>query len=492
MKPESLNSDKRLIKFGTDGWRAIIAEDFTFENVRIVAQAYADFMKSLRADEKTNSDEISSERVVVGFDCRFLGKEFAREAAEVLRNNGFDVIAFEDPIPTPIVSWTVLNTKAVGGVVITASHNPAEFNGFKIKGSWGGSASPEITLGVESHLHKSSSTTTRSKKPTSNLEDDRDLIDNAISDYRAQIENLIDLNLISDSTESVVIDSMHGAGHDWIETFISGGKLTCKTIRQNRDPNFGMVDPEPIDRNLEALKKEVVTTNSLIGIGTDGDADRIGAVNEQGISMTMQEIFPILLLHLARNRNLSGGVVTTFSQSVLVKRIARALGFPLHETPIGFKYVADLMRADDILIGGEESGGFGIKGHIPERDAILSALLLLEAVFYSAKSPTEMVQDLHREFGEFHFARRDIKMAADQGNEFIQSIKEKGFTDIGGHRIKDIQTLDGVKCVLEDESWILFRQSGTEPIMRIYSEATSRSKLSDLLDEGITISKTSN
>ena len=244
------------------------------------------------------------------------------------------------------------------------------------------------------------------------------------------------------------------------------------------------MNPEPIDRNLSKLKEAVRSSNALLGLATDGDADRVGAVNELGQTMTMHEVVPILLLHLARTRKMKGGVVRTFSQSVLTNRIASALGLRLFDTPIGFKYIADLMLKEDILIGAEESGGIGVKGHIPERDGILNSLLLLEAVVQSGKSPSELVLEMHREFGEFYFDRVDIHCDVSRGQSMVKSLAENPPDEFGGEKVSSVETLDGSKLLFNDESWLLFRQSGTEPVLRIYSEATSREKVSRLLSRG--------
>jgi len=252
---------------------------------------------------------------------------------------------------------------------------------------------------------------------------------------------------------------------------------------------FGGVNPEPIDRNLAALKSRIQETGAALGLATDGDADRLGAVNEKGETMTMHEVVPLILLHLARERKMAGGVVRTFSQSVLTKRIAEAHNLKLYDTPIGFKYIADLMLREDILIGAEESGGIGVKGHIPERDGILNCLLLLEAVIASGKVPSEMVKEMHREFGEFHFDRRDLRCEVSRGQDLVLNLASSPPDKIGDYHVSGVETMDGTKLLFEDESWLLFRQSGTEPALRIYSEATSVDKVNALLAEGQRLSR---
>jgi phosphomannomutase len=460
------------IKFGTDGWRAVIAREFTFANVERVAQAYADYLNS-----KGSRDNAP---VIVGYDRRFLSEKFAERVAEVLAGNGFHVTLFPEATPTPVVSWVVKDQKAIGGVVITASHNPPEFNGFKIKAPWGGSAASEATSQVEKLVD---ATPPKCQALPENANDPKQ-VEASIESYRAQVSSYIDLKRIKQAPLAVVVDPMHGVGGRWVEGFLSNGVIECETIRANRDALFGGVNPEPIDQNLGALKNRVLETKGTLGLATDGDADRLGAVNELGQTMTMLEVVPLVLLHLARARKMTGGVVRTFSQSVLTKRIAEAHGLKVYDTPIGFKYIADLMLREDILLGAEESGGIGVKGHIPERDGILNSLLLLEAVVFAGKSPSQMVRDMHREFGEFHFGRRDLHIDVKRGQELVTQLAAKPPAKFAGDEVVGVETLDGTKLLFKDESWLLFRQSGTEPMLRIYSEATSPAKMKSLLDEG--------
>jgi phosphomannomutase len=463
------------IKFGTDGWRAVIADGYTYENLGRVAQAYADYLQSQAGLKPL---------VVVGYDRRFMSEHFALRAAEIMSGNGLEVALFDTDAPTPLVSWAVRENGACGGIVITASHNPADFNGFKIKAPWGGSAAPETTAEVESLVDKNPP-----KRTAFDTEKHRELLADAEATYRRQIENYLDLGRIRALTGRVVIDPMHGAGGTWTESFLQNGTLGTETIRANRDPLFGGVAPEPIDRNLGPLKVRVKETGAIIGVATDGDADRLGAVNELGETMTMHEVVPLLLLHLARVRGWTGGVVRTFSQSVLTKRIGEAHGLKVYETPIGFKYIADLFQREDILIGAEESGGIGLKNHLPERDGILNSLLLLEAVACAGKTPSEMVREMHREFGEFYFGRSDLHCEVQKGKALAVRLAEHSPIQLAGHPVADVQAVDGTKLIFGDESWLLFRQSGTEPVLRIYSEATSKAKVQELLSAGESLAR---
>ncbi len=469
----SQEPSRAAIKFGTDGWRAVIADEYTFQNVERVAQAYAEYLKN-------NSTVTGEQLVVIGFDRRFLSEQFAQHAAEVLAGNNFQIALFDEAVPTPLVSWAVRELSALGGVMITASHNPPEFNGFKIKAPWGGSAAPETTSQVEAQVDSSEPQHADLAMVATGTE----RLASTIETYRRQISSYVDIERICRDDRRVVVDPMHGSGGRWVESFLQGCALEVETIRANRDPLFGGVAPEPIDRNLAPLKKRVVEIGAVLGLATDGDADRVGAVNELGETMNMHEVVPLLLLHLVRQREMSGAVVRTFSQSVLMKRIAAAHNIKLYETPIGFKYIADLMLRDDILMGAEESGGIGVKGHIPERDGILNSLLFLEAVVMSGLSPSEMVKAMHREFGEFYFGRRDLKMEVARGQQMVQELAETPPASFADFAVTGVETLDGTKLLFDDESWILFRQSGTEPVLRVYSEATSIAKTNQLLAAG--------
>lgn len=461
------------IAFGTDGWRAVIADAFTNHNLERVAQAYADYLHGLGN---------GTPNVVVGYDRRFLSESFARIAAEVMAGNGIKLTMFDEAVPTPLVSWAVRETKAAGGIMITASHNPAIFNGFKIKAPWGGSASPEITAAVEQLVDAQ-----EPKRSALPADLGRDSLAAEVASYRKQIASYVDLERLRATEGTVIVDPMHGSGGHWVESFLSGGKLRVETVRGDRDPLFGGVNPEPIDQNIGALKARVKETGAFLGLATDGDADRLGAANEKGETLNMHEVVPLMLLHLLRDRKKTGGVVRTFSQSILLKRIAKAHSIALHETPIGFKYVADLMLNDDILLGAEESGGIGVRDHIPERDGILNSLLLLEAVVASGKTPSQMVKDMHREFGEFYFGRIDVKCEVADGKALVARVAKKPPASLSGYSVRDVQTTDGTKLIFNDESWLLFRQSGTEPLLRIYCEATTKSMLKDLLQAGATM-----
>lgn len=493
----SQDSSRTLIRFGTDGWRAVIASDFTFANLERVAQAYATYIQGeygtaspgdklqLEQSQPSGIANRNSPFVIIGYDRRFFSERFALRVAEVLTGNEIEVAMFDRDVPTQLVSWAVREQGAAGGVMITASHNPPEFNGFKIKAAWGGSATPEITSAVEALVDAKPDASARvaSLKDSGIITNHSNRLEASVASYRQQVESFVEIDRLRSLRAHVVVDPMHGTGGRWIESFLGGGRLGVETIRADRDPLFGGVNPEPIDQNLMPLRTRVRETKALVGLATDGDADRVGAVDDRGQTMTMHEVVPLVLLHLARNRKMTGGVVRTFSQSVLLKRIAAAFNLQLFDTPIGFKYIADLMLREKILIGAEESGGIGVQGHIPERDGLLNSLLFLEAIAWAGTSPSEMVKEMHREFGEFYFGRRDLHTEVERGQALVASLAASPPASVAGATVEGVAMMDGTKLLFDDESWLLFRQSGTEPMLRIYAEATSRDKVQMLLDQ---------
>ena len=463
------------IKFGTDGWRARIAEDFTFANVEIVTRALVEYLKTQNAGGEL--------RTVVGYDRRFASELFARRAAEVLAGNGVAVDLFASDVPTPLVSFEVKRRGLDGGVMITASHNPPDFNGFKFKAPYGGSATPAITDLIEKLLGATSPR--RLPFDEAQRQGLAGVIE-ADGDYRRHVESLVAINDLRKSDSLVIADPMHGTGGRWIESMLAGGRIRVETIRADRDPLFGGVLPEPMPWSLELTSRVVREHGALIALITDGDADRVGALDERGEYVNTHQILMILLLHLVRRKGWKGSVARTFSQSVIVRRIAESYGFRLFETPIGFKHIGEIMLdpANDFLVGGEESGGIGVRGHIPERDGIFNCLLLLEAVLAAGKNPSEIVRDIWREFGEFHFERRDLHLTIEAGQKMVGDLRENTPDRFAGCKVVNIETLDGTKLIFEDESWILFRQSGTEPLLRIYCEATSVEKMTKMIEEG--------
>ncbi len=460
------------IKFGTDGWRGVIADNFTFKNIELVSHACADqFLEDLNSKKSSNL-------IFIGYDRRFLGKEFSERVASIFSAKGLNVRLYNTDVPTPMVSFDVKKNNAVGGIVITASHNPPNFSGFKIKTPDGCSAPKSYTDKIEARLKQINAVETLPMSGWKTIAPSKDYID--------FIKKTIDLDKLKSLNGTVIVDSMHGTGGDYVEKFLAGGKIKVKTIRGEQDVNFGGINPEPMMPQLIPLCEEVVKNKALIGLATDGDADRVGATDENGEYLNTHKLLAMLLYYLVEKKKMSGGVVLTFSQSVLVKKMAEKYGFKVYETPIGFKYIADLMLKEDILIGAEEANGIGSKLHfIPERDGIFNALLLLEAVNSFGLNPSQLMKKIHDEFGAFYYDRVDLHIPSSQvGIDFVEKIKSDPPKEVNGFKVKELKTLDGSKLIFEDDSWLLFRASGTEPLLRIYSEGRSKEFISNMLKSG--------
>ncbi len=452
------------IKFGTDGWRAVIADTFTFENVRYAAQATADYFKTVKGTEPS---------VFIGYDVRFMSKKFASITAEVMAANGFRVLLMDRPYPTPYVSFEVRRRGLAGGVMITASHNPPTFNGFKVKAYFGGSATPAITAQIESNLGK----------PGGHRPPLQSRIDAVAPEryYFEHIKSLVDWDRIAKSKLKIVVDSMHGCGGYILEEMLRGTSCTVQTIRGNPDPLFGGINPEPMMPQLEPLGETVRQTGGHIGLATDGDADRLGVVDEKGEYVNTLQLLSLLLLHVYRNKGWRGAVARTYSQSLLIPRIASKFGLTLYECPIGFKNIGELMLDNEILIGGEESGGIGLSRHLPERDGIFVNLLMLDLLAASGKTCTELVRDMWKEFGEFHYDRRDLHVPIEAGQAVVEKWKTDPPGSFAGRRVREVGKLDGSKVFMDNDSWILFRQSGTEPLLRVYCEAPTRAAVDEIM-----------
>ena len=449
------------IKFGTDGWRAIIAEDYTFENLKIVSQAVADYAGPGKS-------------IAVGYDTRFMSRDFARSAARVLAANGIEVTLSDTAIPTPALSFAVKNNKLDLGVMITASHNPAEYNGFKIKTATGGAAGAEITQEVEKLLRKSE---------VKCLPDSRELKSVDLTrDYVKFIRSFIDLKKIRNKRFKVLVDAMHGSGDSFIARILKGTDIRIEFIRNTINPSFLGVRPEPLEENLEVLKERVRKERFDLGIALDGDADRIAAVCGAGVFIHPQKILGLLALHLNQDRGWSGGIVKTTAGSTMMDKIAKSLGIRLYETPVGFKYISNLMEKEDILCGGEEAGGMGVKGYIPERDGTVAGLLLLEMMAYRNKPMIDILQDMERQFGRYYYLRDDLRL-----KHRVEPKRENLPDELAGKKVVEVRDYDGIKLICEDESWLMFRASGTEALMRLYSEAKTLKRSRELLSLGARI-----
>jgi phosphomannomutase len=460
-----------MIKFGTDGWRARIAEEFTFDNVRLVTQALVNHLKETG---------LADQGVAIGYDNRFESEDFARAAAEVCAGAGLTTLLTEHSVPSPVLSYAVKNRGLGIGIMITASHNPPDWNGFKIKENFGGSAFPETTQAVEKQL--SNLQTAKNKLPiTTNSQ--FSLFD-PDPEYLAKIKSLVDIDLIKASGTMVIVDPMHGSGCGYFDKL--GVPVT--EIRGKRDPLFGGVNPEPLPVNLEesisyvretALKFPSLLTACIV---LDGDADRLAAIDGSGRFINTHNVFSLLLRHLKVNRQLTGDVVKTFNLTNLIDKLCVKYGQKLEVTPIGFKYIAKKMMEQDILLGGEESGGMGLKGFIPERDGLLAGLTLLELMSAEKKTLAQILDGMMAELGFFYYDRMDL--TTEKARAIVDKLTAVPPKTFAGLKIASVGRLDGLKFNFEDESWILFRASGTEPLLRVYVEGRTPEQVKTILGAG--------
>jgi phosphomannomutase len=481
------------IHFGTDGWRAVISDSFTFNNLRMVTQAIADAVASSQWDVHQNGgSKPDPKKFVVGFDTRFLSDRYAGEIARVLAANGYTVHLTQADAPTPAISYAVKNLNAIAGIVVTASHNAPRYNGVKLKASYGGSALPEQSRRVEVYINDNEE---QARGP--NLMDfskarELGLINkfNPLPAYYDHLRTLIDSDLIAENPQKIVIDSMFGSGRGAIRGFLNGTGCEVFEIRNKMNPGFDGIHPEPIGKNLDALASAIGTGFGNFGLATDGDADRIGAMDERGNFVDPHKIMALSLKHLVEKRGMSGAVVRTVSTTRMMDRLAKRYGLKIYETPVGFNHIADYMMSEDILIGGEESGGISFKGHIPEGDGVLMGLLIVEMVAAAKKPLYQMVNDLLDDVGPAHYQRTDIRLKRPVPKaEMTEFLTHKAPAYIAGQKIAEITTSDGVKYILEDDSWLLIRPSGTEPVLRVYAEGRSEETVKGLLDYGETIAE---
>ena len=461
------------IKFGTDGWRGIIADDFTFENVRRVASAIASYV--LKYEDPKRG-------VIVGYDARFASPRAARIVAEVIAGSGVPVKLADDYTPTPAVSYAVKQQGAAGGVMVTSSHNPWNWNGVKFKGNFGGSATPAIMKRIEEELAAGAA-----PRANQGAIDEVDLK----KAYIAAVCAFADMDLIAKTKFKFAVDAMYGSGRGVLPGIFAERGVHCVAIRQELNPLFPGINPEPIQPHTALLQETVVREKCDAGLATDGDADRIGAVAEDGTFVDSHKIFCVLLRWLLERKKWPGEVVRAFNTTKMIDRIAAKHGRKLHETSIGFKYVADLMMEREILMGGEESGGIGYSRFLPERDGVLNSLLLANVMAEEGKPLGQLVADLQREFGPHYYGRSDLHIPEDMKQGAIRRAAEDGTRGLGRYKVLKKENLDGVKFFLDApsngngaEAWVLFRASGTEPLLRLYTEAASPELVRELLATG--------
>ncbi len=467
------------IKFGTDGWRAVISDTFTFANLRLVAQAIADYVL-----EETGNGQ---PEVVVGFDTRFLSDRYATEVARVMAGNSIVSHLTRADAPTPAISYSVVHKGATAGVMITASHNAPRYNGVKLKAAFGGAALPEQVDRVEAHLVRNQEMARGPNVMDYQVALDEGLIrrfDPAWA-YYEHLSQLVDLDVISDGELRVVTDAMYGSGRKCIADMLARTRCRVHEIRGEMNPGFGGIHPEPMAHYLSALGAAMQSYHADLGLATDGDGDRIGAMDAHGNFVDPHHIFALALRYLVEERGWSGAVVKTVSTTRMVDRLAARYNLPLLETPVGFDYIADHMLNSDVLIGGEESGGICIKGHIPEGDGVLMGLLLLEIVSVAGAPLHELVAGLQADVGPTHYARRDVPLRRPIAKaEMVARLTGDVPASLGSQEIVEVKTLDGVKYLLADDSWLLIRPSGTEPVLRVYAEAREPGMVEALLAYG--------
>ncbi len=473
------------VKFGTDGWRAVIAETFTFENLRIVSQAVADYL--LEANASNPNPEI-----VIGFDTRFLSDRFAAEAARVMAANGITTHLARADAPTPAISYNIVHKQAVGGIMITASHNPPRYNGFKVKAAYGGAAPKQQIDAIERKLFAIH------ERIGANLMDynkaeARGLIqkfDPAWPYYEHLTSNLVNMDIISNGELRVVADYMYGSGRGVFREVLSRTRTKVHELHDDLHPGFGGIHPEPLGKNLAALIAAVQNEKAHFGVATDGDADRIGAIDNQGNFVDAHTIMALVVRYLVEQRGLTGAIAKTISSTLMLNRLAKKYGLEIHETPVGFDVIAKLMIEDDILLGGEESGGISIKGHIPEGDGILMGLLLMEIVADAGVPLSELIDDLQQTVGPTCYKRDDIRIDGFfSKSEMVERLVNNTPEKIAGERVVKVDSYDGVKYHLADDSWLLIRPSGTEPVLRVYAEAGNEKAIKAMLKMGRELSR---
>ena len=464
------------IKFGTSGWRGIIADDFTFANARLVTRAICEYMST--------TDDAKDAPVIVGYDTRFLGERFAQEAAKEIAYYGFHAVLCNSPVPTPTVAYAIRERKAAGGITFTASHNPPEYNGMKFSTADGAPAMPEITRRIEELLNL--------QKDDSQLHaqtGEREGVQPELFDprpgYLTDLQTKVRFDVIGRAAGRYAYDPLWGTGRGYLDKILRDNGLVVETLHDFRDPLFGGAGPDPTGPNrLDSLRETVIKNKYTLGLATDGDSDRFGIVDADGSFITANQLIALLFDYLVESRGWTGGVARSFSTSHLVDRIAAVRGLPVYETPIGFKYIAEYIIQDKIIIGGEESAGLTIKGHVPEKDGVLACLLAAESVASRGASLGEQLEALYARVGRLESGRASVPLTPDMQTSLTEKLKREP-REIDGRRVVRINRLDGVKFIFENDSWLLLRPSGTEPLVRIYAEAETPLDVQKLLGQGL-------
>lgn len=454
------------IRFGTSGWRAIIADGFTFEKVETVTKAICSYLK--------NSPGETQQTIVIGHDSRFMGEKFSDVAANIAKNKGFSVLLCDTPTPTPTISHTIRNNKAIGGMNFTASHNPPEYQGIKFSTADGAPALPEITKQIENLIEN-----------TPHIEDaDGGEIKrfDARPDYLDDLKTKIDFDLIAKANGKYAYDALWGTGRGYLDKVLRDIGLEVQTLHDWRDVTFEGMSPEPGEKQLEGLVEKVKSNNLTLGLSTDGDGDRFGVIDSNGEFITANQLIILLSDYLIESRGWKKGIARSVATTNLVDRVAKYHGVEFYETPVGFKFIGELINKDEIVLGGEESAGLSIRGHYPEKDGILACLLAAEAVAARGVSLTEQLNELTSRIGKLESGRIGVRLT-DEIAQNLQEILSRDPDEIGGRKIENIVRIDGVKYLFNDGSWVLMRPSGTEPLVRIYAETENKHDLEVLLEQ---------
>ncbi len=482
------------IQFGTDGWRAVISEDFTFDNVRKVAQAIADkTLADVEQKPQSNGATSPASGMIVGFDTRFLSDRYAIAVAEVLAANGIHVWLARGDAPTPMISYAVVDKHALGGVMITASHNPPRYSGIKLKAAYGGSASPEDCKEIERRIQANDA----AGKVPKTLDLEAALAQgnvqrfNPLPAYENHLRTLVNFDVIRRANMNVVVDAMYGAGRVYLRRLLEDAGCRVTELRGEMNPGFNGIHPEPIARHLQPLFLEMSSGKYQIGLATDGDGDRIGAVDPNGHFIDPHCIMALLVEYLVHDRGLRGSIVKTVSTTQMLNRLAERYDLPIHETPVGFNHICDLMMNEQVLLGGEESGGISILGHIPEGDGLLMGLLLVEMVAKRGKPLGMLLDDLMAapDVGPFFYARNDQTVRPFKKKTLVAGLMRALPTTLADQKVAKVSDNDGVKYILADNSWLLIRPSGTEPVLRIYAESRSEAQVQLLLKQGAALAE---
>ena len=461
-----------MIKFGTSGWRGLIARDFTFENVRLATQGIADFLSTQHATSNSRPP-----LVIVGYDTRFLGREFSLATAEVLAANGLVPLLCNRDTPTPAIAHAIRHRKALGGINLTASHNPAEYQGLKFSTSNGAPATPEVTSQIEANIARLQAANWAFKAAVIGTFQCKTI--DPQPDYFKQLRKLVDFGALRKAKLKLAVELMYGTGHGYLDKLLEAVGAKVTVFHNELNPLFGGHHPEPNADGMAEVSKFVRSGKAQLGLGLDGDADRFGIVDKDGTWLTPNQILALTLYHLKKNRGWTGAVVRTVPTSHQVDAVAELFGVKVYETPVGFKYIGALMESEPIIVGGEESGGLSVKGHVPEKDGILACLLMAELVATERKSLGRILKDLEKQIGEFHSDRINVAIQPDSKAALLSKLGS-GLQTIGPFKVEKFITTDGYKYLLPNREWVAFRASGTEPLIRCYVEAKSAASLKKL------------